>query len=362
MREPRCTEPQVIVPNLHWHYSGVTATSQALLPIIGRMINTAWFGPDAPAGASRLGLAALLRLRAKRGLVVWHARRNNDMIVGVLLKSLGWPLRLVFTSAAQRKHSRMTRWLISRMDAVISTSQISASYLARQCTVIHHGVDPENYKPADDRAVAYAETGLPGRYAIGCFGRVRKQKGTDIFVDAMCSLLPRYPEFSAVVVGAIAADEAGFAAELKARIADAHLQSRIVLCGNLSTEEVRRWYQRIVIFAFTSRNDGFGITLIEAMAAGAAVVASRAGAAEIVIENGSLGILVPAGDAQALGSAIETLMQDPVARAAMGARGRTHVVSKFSLDAEASRIVEVYRLLLASPGVCEAEGYAESSR
>jgi mannosyltransferase len=361
MRRPRCTEPQVIVPNLHWHYSGVTATSQALLPIIRRMINTTWFGPDAPAGASPLGFAALLRLRSKREPIVWHARRNNDMIVGVFLKSLGWPLKLVFTSAAQRKHSWITRWLISRMDAVISTSQISASYLARQCTVIHHGVDPEKYKPADDRIVAYAETGLSGRYAIGCFGRVRKQKGTDIFVDAMCNLLPRYPEFSAIVVGAIAADEAGFAAELEARIADAHLQSRIILCGNLSTEEVRRWYQRIAIFAFTSRNDGFGITLIEAMAAGVAVVASRAGAAEIVIENGGLGILVPAGDARALGSAIEALMRDPVACAAMGARGRTHVVSNFSLETEAGRIVQVYRSLLAAPGGCEAEGNAKSS-
>ena len=54
-------------------------------------------------------------------------------------------------------------------------------------------------------AAAFAEAGLPGRYAIGCFGRVRAQKGSDVFVEAMCRLLPRYPDFTAVMVGAIVA-------------------------------------------------------------------------------------------------------------------------------------------------------------
>jgi len=268
------------------------------------------------------------------------------MIAGVLLRSLGWPLRLVFTSAAQRHHTWITRWLINRMDAIIATNDISASFLKCQATVIPHGVDTDRYAPPANRAAAFAEAGLPGRYAIGCFGRVRAQKGSDVFVDAMCRLLPRYPDFSAVMVGAITAEHVAFANELSKRIETAGLQSRIVITGELPIEIVQRWYQRLTIYAFTSRNEGFGLTLIEAMSVGAALVASRAGAAELVVENGVTGVLTPPGDVDALVAALEPLMRDPAAAADMGERGRTRVLAKFSLDAEANKIAEVYRALV----------------
>ena len=212
--------------------------------------------------------------------------------------------------------------------------------------MIPHGVDTDRYAPPADRAAAFAEARLPGRYAIGCFGRVRAQKGTDVFVEAMCRLLPRYPDFTAVIVGAVAVEQTAFANDLKKRIEAAGLQSRIVITGELAIEEVQRWYQRLTIYAFTSRNEGFGLTLIEAMAAGAALVASRAGAAELVVEDGVTGVLTPPGDVDALVAALEPLMRDPAACAAMGARGRERVLAKFSLDAEANRIAEVYRTLV----------------
>ncbi len=175
-----------------------------------------------------------LKLWRRRTPLIWHARRNNEMIVGVLLRSLGWPLKLVFTSAAQRHHTWITRWLIRRMDAIIATSEISASFLKREATVIPHGVDTDRYAPPADRAAAFAEAGLPGRYAIGCFGRVRAQKGSDVFVEAMCRLLPRYPDFTAVMVGAITPEQMAFANGLKKRIEAAGLQSRIVITGELA--------------------------------------------------------------------------------------------------------------------------------
>src|SRR5258707_4297485 len=279
-------------------------------------------------------------MRGRRAPLIWHARRNNELIAGVLLRSLGWPLKLVFTSAAQRHHTWITRWLIRRMDAIIATSDISASFLKRDVTVIPHGVDTDRYGPPADRAAAFAEAGLPGRYAIGCFGRVRAQKGTDVFVDAMCRLLPRYPDFTAVIVGAITVDQTGFANDLKTRIETAGLQSRIVMTGELPIEELPRWYRRLTIYAFTSRNEGFGLTLLEAMSSGAALVASRAGAAELVVEDGVSGVLAPPGNVDALVAALEPLLRDPDSAGAMGARARKRVVEKFSLDAEANNIAE----------------------
>src|SRR6266576_3973313 len=241
---------QLIVPNLHRRYSGVTATNRMVAPKLAQLFRAAWLGPDAPDGIARIAVAKLLKLRRRRAPLIWHARRNNEMIAGVLLRSLGWPLRLVFTSAAQRHHTWITRWLINRMDAIIATNDISASFLKRQATVIAHGVDTERYAPPANRAAAFAEAGLPGRYAIGCFGRVRAQKGSDVFVEAMCRLLPRYPDFTAVMVGAVTPEHLSFANGLRARIEAAGLQSRILMKGELPIEDVQRWYRRLTIYAF----------------------------------------------------------------------------------------------------------------
>jgi mannosyltransferase len=75
-------------------------------------------------------------------------------------------------------------------------------------------------------------------------------------------------------------------------------------------------------------------------------VASRAGAAELVVEDGVTGVLTPPGDVGALVAALEPLMRDPASAADMGARGRARVIEKFSLEAEANRIAEVYRRLV----------------
>jgi len=337
---------QLVVPNLHRRYSGVTATNRMVAPKLANIFRAAWLGPNRPEGIEEIGAVHLAKLWRRATPLIWHARRNNEMIAGILLRALGFPFKLVFTSAAQRHHSWITRWLIRQMDAIIATSEVSASFLKRRATIILHGVDTDRYAPPEDRASAFAETGLPGRYAVGCFGRVRAQKGTDIFVEAMCRLLPRYPDFSAVVVGAITPEQQGFADALKKRIEAAGLSSRFLVTGEVPIEAVPRWYQRLTIYAFTSRNEGFGLTLIEAMSSGAALVASRAGAAEVVVEDGVSGVLTPAGDAEALAAALEPLMRDPALARSMGERGRALVLEKFSLDAEAGAIAKVYRALI----------------
>lgn len=341
------TELNVIIPNLHWNYTGVTATNRMIAPHVARLVTARWLGSDAPDGIETMTFGDLLKLRSRaRRPIVWHARRNNEMMAGLALKWLGWPLRLVFTSAAQRHHTWITRWLIARMDAVIATSPASASYLKVPCEVILHGVDTERYRPPDNREAELQEGGIRSRYAIGCFGRVRHQKGTDLFVEAMCRLLPRYPDFSAVVIGAI--DDASFEAGLRERVAQAGLQDRVHILGELPIDDVPPWYRRILIYAFTSRNEGFGLTIIEAMASGDALVAARAGAAEAVLTDQNNGLLVPAGDADALSAALEPLMRDPAAAAAMGERARAYVVANFSVEAEAQKIAAVYRRVLGA--------------
>jgi mannosyltransferase len=340
---------EVIIPNLHWRYSGVTAANRMIAPRLAQLLPAAWLGRDAPEGIARLNLGDLLRLRGlpSKRVRIWHARRNNEMIAGLLLKALGWPLTLIFTSAAQRRHTWISRWLMSHMDGVIATSQEAAAYLNLPARtppqVIHHGVDTELYCPPADRAAVFAASGLPGKYGIGCFGRLREQKGTDIFVEAMCRLLPRYPDFTAVVIGAVTPDQQIFVRRLRARVDAAGLSERVRFLGELPIADVPRWYQRITLYAFTSRNEGFGLTLLEAMAAGNALVAARAGAASHVVIDGRTGILVPPGDVAAFTEAIEPLMRDPVAAAAMGQRARDRAVDDFGIASEARAIAGFYQ-------------------
>src|SRR4030081_1145351 len=120
---------QLIVPNLHRRYSGVTATNRMVAPKLAQMFRAAWLGSHAPEGIAEMGFGDLAKLWRRRPPLIWHARRNDEMIAGVVLRALGWPLKLVFTSAAQRHHTWLTRALIRRMDAIIATSALSPSLL-----------------------------------------------------------------------------------------------------------------------------------------------------------------------------------------------------------------------------------------
>ena len=345
-------ELDAIVPNLNWRYTGVTATNRMIAPLLAQRLNVAWLGSHAPGAVAQMTWVDLLALRFRRPRkpVIWHARRNIEMMAGLLLKALGWPLRPIFTSAGQRHHTWITRYLIARMDVVIAASEAAASYLKRPATVTLHGIDTARYAPPADRDAAFRMSGLPGKYAIGCFGRVRHQKGTDVFVEAMCRLLPKYPDFTAVIIGTVTPDQRAFNDGLKKQAAAAGLADRIRFLGELPIDDVPAWYQRILIYAFTSRNEGFGLTLLEAMASGAALVAARAGAADKVVVDGETGFLVPTGDANAMADAIERLMRDPARAIEMGRKARERVLSQFSVEAEADKIAAVYRNVLKAAG------------
>src|SRR5260221_10487042 len=336
--EPRLIE--VLHPNLHHRYSGVTTTILSLAPAMARLARTAFVGSGEAKGVPTLGLSDVIRLR--RSLPpgppfrIWHARRNDEMIAGLLLKHiLGLKLGLVFTSAGQRHPTAFTNFLMRRMDALIAPSPEAASYLSLPVTVVLHGVDITRYRPAPDRAAAWKETGLPGRYGIGVFGRIRPQKGTDLFIEAMLKLLPRYPDFTAVVIGLATEMDRAFEAELKSKVAAAGLTTRIVFLGELPPDEVPLWFRKLSIFVGPQRNEGFGLTTLEAMASEMAVVATRAGAAPHLVLEGETGFLVPIEDSGLLADRIEQLLKDPAPAEAMGTTARKRVDTQFNIHRHA---------------------------
>ncbi|PDT38574.1 glycosyl transferase family 1 [Rhizobium sp. M10] len=346
---PDMRDVEIIAPNFKRRLSGVTSTIVQLIPCQLRLgIGIATLGPGLPEGLPKLRwsqLPGLWRRPARRRHRVWHARRNNDMAVGILLRYLlRMPLKLIFTSAAQRRHTAYTKWLIRRMDAVIATSDRSGSFLEVPHTVIQHGVDLSLFHPPETAEDGIAATGLPGRYLVGCFGRVRHQKGTDLFVRAMIELLPQHPEWTAVVSGRVTAEHVGFGDKLKADVAAAGLSDRILFLGEVP--DIKVWYRRLTLYVAPSRNEGFGLTPLEAMASRTAVVASDAGAYAELIAEGETGSVVAAGDGEALTRAIAPYIADPALAIAHGENALRHVRANFALEKEATAIGAVYDRLL----------------
>jgi mannosyltransferase len=335
---------EVVAPNLKRRLSGVTSTIIQLVPLQARTLGIATLGPGLPDSLPKMRwwqVFALLKRPASGRKRIWHARRNTEMVAGLILKMVfRAPLKLVFTSAAQRQHRPFTKWLIRRMDAVITTSARSGGFLDVPHTVIMHGVDLEEFHPPRGDDDAFSASGLPGKYAVGCFGRVRHQKGTDLFVDAMIALLSHYPDWTAVIAGRVTAEQKAFGDELEGRVARAGLSDRIVFLGEVP--DIKPWYRRVSLYVAPSRNEGFGLTPLEAMASQTAVGASDAGAYAEMIVPGVTGAVVAAGDGHALTEAIRPYLAAPDLAEAHGANALAHVTERFPLQREADGVRAVY--------------------
>lgn len=344
---PDLAQIEVIAPNLKRRLSGVTATIARLVPIQSRLINIVATGPGLPVGTPHISLwqcAVLPRNRWR----VWHARRNTEMLLGLFLRHvLRRKLRLVFTSASQRVHTGYTRWLISKMDAVVATSGRTAGYLHRPSQVVLHGIDTDGFSPVADKAALRGRLGLPQEAVLlGCFGRIREKKGTDAFVSAMIAVLPSRPKAVAIVMGRATEGHGGFLDGLKAEVAAAGLADRILFLPEVTVDQMPDWYRALDIYVAPQRWEGFGLTPLEAMACGIAVVATRVGAFEDLVAPGVTGALVNPSDVVALGDAAAGLIDDPALRAAQADAGRRRAVAQFRIEDEAATLVALYRRLL----------------
>jgi mannosyltransferase len=353
-------DPDIIITNLHRRYTGVSGTINALLPVQSRELRIGFVGTDLPGAKIaettnpnnfvRLSLWQAIRLSRKKlangRKRIWHVRRDPEMIITIFLRDvLRFPIRIVFTSAAKHRHSWFPRWLISRMDAVIATTPEAASFVPNTTKVVFHGASIDRFSPPEDKGLIWQQSGLPGRYGIGTFGRIRPIKGTDIFVDAMLQVLPEFPDFTAIICGLCQPTEQAFKQTILNKIAEHDLGSRIIFLGDLPLDEIPVWYRNVTIMVACPRYEPFGITPLEAMASGCAVIASRTGAFEHIVKEGETGLLVPTNNIDALANALRELMSNPDKAIAMGKLGRQRVAANFSIEKEAREINTIYTFL-----------------
>lgn len=330
----------VIAPNFKKRLSGVTATVVGLVDRQSRMIPIVATGPGLPSSLPHLSVLRVLLLPRKTR--VWHARRNNELLVGLLLKWLRISkLKIVFTSASPRKRSRWTTWLIGLCDEVVATNLINAEVMPKACVIVPHGVNVDLFTPSIGGDVAT----MPK--VIGCFGRIRQMKGTDLFVDALCRVLADRSDWSGVVMGRVLSRDRAYYEEMIQKIEKSGLSDRIHFVEERPLNQMADAYRELSIYVAPSHLEGFGLTVAEALASGTPTIATRGvGAFDELIEDGKNGELFERGDIDDLEAKLIDLMDNDDRRNRMSIEARRSALECMSLDVEAEALVDVYQRLL----------------
>ncbi|RMH43331.1 MAG: glycosyltransferase [Alphaproteobacteria bacterium] len=341
--------PELVVTNLNPRFTGVSATAANVVRRQAALRPLVLAGYPLPGGPEPVSVrAARQACRVPpegRPFAIWHVRRNPEMRAAIWARDvLRLPIRIVFTSAARRRHSAYPRWLISRMDAVIATTEDAARYVPHVRAVVPHGVDTERFSPPSDREGAWRALGLPGRAGIATIGRIRPEKGTDRFVEAMIETLPRLPGFTAVVAGRAGPEHAAFERRLRQRVAEAGLADRIVFTGEIPAERMPDFMKGLSLLVALPRYEGYGMTPLEAMASGVPFIGS---------DTGNFAAFASAGGGEVLSesaldrvpSLVAGLLGDPARLHAASERARAAAVERFSVVREVEGIEAVYREL-----------------
>jgi glycosyltransferase involved in cell wall biosynthesis len=257
-----------------------------------------WAYPD---GAAAVALAALLAVPA-------------------VVKLHGSDINVV---ARLRGPRRQLRWALPRARRVVAVSraladEVVALGVARdRVAVVTNGIDPELFHPRD-RAASRAAMGLaPDGKLLLYVGRLERAKGVIDLLDAFARLAPRRSDLRLALVG-----DGSARAECEERAA--RLGDQVKVLGARPLAEVPLWLGACDLLTLPSWNEGTPNVLLEALACGRPVVATRVGGIPDVVSAPPLGELVPARDPAALAAALERVADgshDAPAIAQLGARG-----------------------------------------
>ena len=342
---------ELFVTNYNPHFTGVSATAANVVRQQVSHYDMALVGQPLPGCPAPLTRAAAHRAShfapESKPFAIWHVRRNPEMRSAIWLRDVRRaPIKIVFTSAAQRLHSIYPRWLISRMDAVIATTDKAAAFVPHVRAVVPHGVDTDMFTPVPDRAAAWQALGYGGTCGIATVGRIRPEKGTDVFVDAMLRLLPEHPGATALVVGRAGGKHEAFLQGLKAKVAAAGLGNRLLFVGEIPASDLPKLMRALSLVVQVPRYEGYGMVPLEGLASGVPFVGSDAGYYQQFSSQGRVGTIIPL-DPSAVADAAKSWLSAKAPETPEICRGIA--VTHFSAKTEADGIAAVYQQLWHIP-------------
>jgi glycosyltransferase involved in cell wall biosynthesis len=257
----------------------------------------------------------------------------------------------VYLAERQAVTRRVARRVLGRAGAVIACSddlRVRALALGAdpdRSETVPYGVDASRFAPdARARDARRDAAGLPGdAEVVFAVGRFVRKKGLEYLIDAFAALAPRRPRLRLVLAGWGDLD-----AEFRARLAAHGVSDRALLPGVVGHDAVASWLAAADVVAVPSVRDdagnvdGLPNVVLEALASGTAVVATRAGGIPSVVTDGENGLLVEERDTAGLASAIERILTNRDLAGRLGASARRRVIRESSWDHVAARIEAAY--------------------
>ncbi len=246
----------------------------------------------------------------------------------------------------------LLRRLLRNSNRILATSKQywqSSIYLQRvadSCVVVPHGIDPDRFQAIDPRRVDEVRSTTSGPLVL-FVGRLRYYKGLDVLIEAAPAI-----DAELLIVGSGPMER-----RWRRLAARSPAAARIRFVGEVPDEDLPAYYAAADLITLPSswRSEAFGLVLLEAMAAGRAVVCTELGTGtSFVNQHNETGLVVAPGDAQALATAINTLLHDPERRRKLGDNGRRRVTEQFHLERMVDRTVELYREVLNGVGTEQA--------
>lgn len=297
------------------------------------------------------------RIGRRHGVGIVHLNNNveSQLSGAIAARLLGVPC-IAHSRCFQEPHwnLRLADRLIDHHVAIsdaIKANLVSAGISPDKVTVVHNGIDLREFGDHADADALRAELGLrPGERAIGLFGRIVAWKGTMEFVRAVHRVIREIPHTRAFVVGDVSDGGQAYFEEVRGAIRDLGLEDHVVLTGFRKDVPALMKAMDVVVHASTEP-EPFGRVLIEGMAMGKPIVATEGGGPDEVVVRGETGLLVPRGDAAALGEAIAEVLRDPARAEEMGRRGRERVLRYFTKESYATRVMKLYRDVLSRRSV-----------
>lgn len=288
----------------------------------------------------------LFRLRP----ALLHINNDQEMFIwGQAGRALGIPV--IWHVRQEIGHSVLDGWRLCLSQHVIliaeSTRRRFGRYPLPAHSVIYNAVDTTLFRPAHDRTAAKRRFGLsPDRLTIGYTGNLCEAKRPEWVVQAGIELLRRGVAAEFLIVGKDLCN-GKMESKLKQMAVDAGCVEAFHFLGY--REDVQLIMPLLDIFLLPSQQEPFGRVVIEAMACGAAVIATDAGGVPEIIDHGRNGLLVAADSFPAFQDALQQFVSDTAGRERLALAGQRSVIERFSLERMGSAILAIYRQMLSVP-------------
>lgn len=309
--------------------------------------------------ADLVAVGRLARLIKREGFTIVHAHTSHAHSLGAMAAALCRKRRPKMVVARRVDFSIFRRSFfglnhikyLHGVDRYVTVSHAIRRVLMADgvppdwIECVHSGIDVERITGAEERTAALrAELEVPdGDALVGNVAALADHKGQRYLIEAVPEVLAAHPDTTFAIVG-----EGELQGDLTGRARDLGVADRIRFTGFRT--DVPSLLKALDLFVMPSHMEGLGTSVLDAMAAGLAVVGTQAGGMPEAIDHQRTGLVCPVRDAGALAAAIGRLLGDADLRARMGQAGLERVQAEFSKEAMVAGTVRVYRRLLGGEG------------